>query len=692
MRGSLFLDVETYCETPITYGAHRYAQDAEVMLFAFALGDGPVQVRDLTAGDTLPAELYDPAVPIVIHNSSFDRTVIRKALKIDIPTSRIHDTLVQARTLGLPGGLGVLCDILKVPVDQAKDKKGKDLIHLFCKPRPVNNKVRRATRETNPKEWQEFIEYARLDIGAMRAIYNKLPAWNYGGRERALWELDQKINDRGVRVDTELATAALTTIGYTKRQLDADTYKATGESVESATQRDQLLRFILRTYGVELPDMRASTLERRINDPELPPGLRDLLGLRLQTCTTSTAKYKALLNSVCEDGRLRGILEFCGAGRTARWAGRIFQPQNLPSRNLMPQFDIDLAITLLKNGCADLVYENLMKVLSSCIRGCIIASDGKALFVSDLANIEGRGAAWLAGEFWKVKAFRDYDNGIGMDLYRLSYARAFNTNPEDVIDKQRQIGKVMELMLQYEGGVGAFITGAASYNINLDAMAEAAWDGIPPAVLKEARRVWNKKKKEEQESGSEDGALTFHLKEKTYLVCDSLKQMWRASHPEITSHWKELKTAFADAINSPNRDFVCRKVTMRRQGAWLRIILPSGRSLCYAAPRIDEKGTLSYMGMNQYSRRWSRLTTYGGKIFENICQAVARDVMAHNMLEIELAGYEILFTCHDEVVTEANDNSYYSPEMLSSLLANPPPWGLDMPLAAKGFTDVRYHK
>lgn len=678
----LYIDLETYSDIPIAYGSHRYAERAEILLFAFARGDAPVEVRDITNGEAIPDELYDKRVPIIVHNSAFDRTIVRHVLRYDIPIKRMHDTMAQARTLGLPGSLDVLSKIMYVPPEKMKDKKGKDLIHLFCKPRPENNLIRRATRETHPQEWTQFIEYARLDIEAMRAIYNKFTTWNYRDRELALWQLDQKINDRGVCVDTHLAESALRAIGDTKRALDESTSETTLGCVESATKRDQLLRFILRAYGITLPDMQAATIERRLEDPEVPTELKELLAIRLQTCTTSTAKYKALLNSVSSDGRLRGILEFCGAGRTGRWAGRKFQVHNLPARNLMPQADIDRGIDLLKIDSAPLVYDNVMKLISSCIRGAVIASPGKKLVVSDLANIEGRAAVWVAGEKWKLKAFEDFDKGIGFDLYVLSYARAFDVDPATVTKHQRQIGKVMELMLQYEGGVGAFLTGAATYDIDLDEMADAAWSSIPPGILKEAQRAWVWAKEKNK---------TFELAEKTYIVCDALKRMWRLAHPAISSCWRELDAAFRTSILSPGKIIACRRLTMLRQGSWIRVMLPSGRSLCYAAPLIRQD-QITYMGMHQLSRKWSRLTTYGGKIFENICQAIARDVMAWNLPAIEAADYEILFTVHDEVATEAPLGDAHTAAGLSGLLSTHPPWAKDMPLAAKGFEDTRYRK
>lgn len=693
-------DTETYCETPIKHGTHRYAEDVEVMLFTYALDDGPVEVWDITHDPIMPLELEeaiaDPECLFVFQNSHFDRTVLRHSMKIDIPTERIHDTMVQALAHGLPGGLDILCEVLGVDKDKAKDKTGKALIQLFCKPRPKNMTLRRATRVTHPVEWKQFIEYARRDITSMREIKKKLPMWNYSHPqsnyhldERAMWELDQCINDRGVCMDVELAQRAIEAVDIAKKQLAKRTQEITFDTVQSTTQRDKLLAFILEAYGVDLPDMTMSTLERRINDDNLPLELRELLAIRLQASTTSTSKYNTLIRGVSHDNRLRGCLQFCGASRTGRWAGRLFQPQNLP-RPTLKQKVIDEGIVALKNGVADLLYANVMELTSSCIRGCIVAPEGKRLCVSDLSNIEGRAAAYIAGEEWKLEAFAAYDNKTGHDLYAIAYAKAFDITPEEVMhDKEhglglmRQIGKVMELMLQYEGGVGAFITGAITYGIDLDAMAEMAWPSIPKDIVEQAAGAWEWAVKKRS---------TFGLERKTYMVCDALKRMWREAHPEISNYWGELKLTVIKAINNKGKTFEAGKLKIRRDGAWLRIVLPSGRALCYPSPIAHENGKISYMGMNQYSKKWMRIYTYGGKLFENICQAFARDIMAYNMQGIEGAGYEIILSVHDELITEAPDTEEYTGDNLSELLATNPPWAEDMPLAAGGFHSQRYRK
>lgn len=689
----LFADLETFSPVPITHGVHRYAEAAEILLFSYALDDGPVQCWDATASempDDLAGYLADRKLLTVWHNGGgFDRVILRHVGQ-PLAIERIHDTMAQALAHGLPGALGTLGDILGIEQDQKKHKRGRELINLFCKPRPVSSKIRRATRTTHPAEWAEFIEYAKADILAMRAIYQKLPTWNYRGAELDLWRLDQRINDRGVAVDLPLAHAAIRATERAQASLATQAQDLTGGAVQAATQRDKLLAHVLAEYGIALPDMTASTLERRVEDPALPPELRELLAVRLEASKTSAAKYRRVAEATSSDGRLRGLLQFCGASRTGRWAGRLFQPQNLP-RPTHKQAVIDHGIEAMKADAEDLLFDDVMALASSAIRGVIVAPPGKKLVVADLANIEGRGIAWLAGESWKLDAFRAYDAGTGPDLYALAYAKSFGVTADAVMENKktgdgsmRQIGKVMELMLGYEGGVGAFLTGAATYGIDLDAMAATAWPSIPADVRREAADFldWRKQQKAGQ----------FGLADPTFMACDAIKRLWRRAHPEISAWWKALEEAARRAILSPGVTVPARSVKFRRDGAWLRIGLPSGRCLCYPSPSVDEHGKVSYMGINQYSRKWQRLKTYGGKLAENITQAVARDVLASSMAPIEAAGYQIVLTVHDEIIAEAPDAPEFNHDHMASLMATAPAWAGGLPLAAAGFTSYRYRK
>lgn len=695
----LWLDVETFSETPIAYGTYRYTADCEVMLITYAIDEGPVQCWDATGDDALPRELSNYLGGdglITAHNAMFDRNAMLKVWPTRI--ERWRDTMVQALAHGLPGALGTLSELFKLG-DSGK-KAGKDHIHLFCKPRPEANKLRRATRDTHPQEWAEFIEYAKADVVAMRILASKLPKWNWGPTEIALWHLDQRINDRGMCVDKELAEAMLAAVDVEQLRLKGEVNEHTNGAVGSATQRDEMLEHILSQYGVSLPDLKKATVERRLADEDIPEPLKELLRLRLMTATTSTAKYKALLKGLSDDGRLRGTIQFNGAARTRRAGGRVFQPQNLPSRGLLPPEDISLAIEAVKIDSLPLFLPNTMHAASSCIRACIVPAKGKKLVVADLANIEGRMAAWLAGEEWKLQAFRDYDTVIGTDakgkalrkgpdLYNVAYAKAFGIPVALVTDTQRSVGKVMELMLQYAGGVGAFVTGAASYKIDLETMADGAWDSLPAELIEEATGflAWMEKK---------DKAFSpekkFRLSPKAFVVCDVFKRAWRAANPAISSYWKEIERAVVAGMVEPGTVVPCRKMSVAREGAWLTVILPSGRRLCYPSPQLDSKGALSYMGNNQYTKKWERIHTHGGKLLENACQATARDVLYDAMPRVEDAGYEIILSVHDELVTEVPLGSDHTVTELCHLMTRENDWNTDLPLAAAGKEMQRYGK
>ena len=690
---TLYFDCETFSECDLfKAGTHAYAEhpSTEITVAQWALDDEEPMVVDCTQPHpiglpTLEELLADPTIEIVAHTSPFDRTLIRCCWGIDVPPERWRDTMVKALAHGLPGGLDKIGHVLKLGADQAKDKRGKELIQLFCKPRPKNHTLRRATRETHPAEWAEFLWYSRQDIVAMRHIDRKLPSWNYrpGHPELALWHLDQRINDRGFAVDVDLAHAAIAAVKEAQAGLKDDIIEATGGVLTSASRRDQLLVYILAEYGVSLPDMRADTLRRRMEDPELPDPVKLLLAIRLESTKTSTAKYNSLVRAVSADGRLRNTMQFAGAQRTARWAGRLFQPQNMP-RPDMEADDIDLGILALKAGVAD-VLGDVMRLTANAVRGCIVAPPGKKLCIADLANIEGRGLAYLAGERWKLKAFAEFDQGVGADLYKLAYARAFNVSPEQVDKMMRQIGKVMELGLGYGGGVAAFITFAVVYRMDLDALADAVHASAPAEWLEKAREMlaWFKKKR----------LSTVGLSDHVWTACEALVLMWRAAHPNTQALWEAADEAVRQAIARPGETFsIGQHLRARVDGAWLRLRLPSGRYLCYTQPEVSPKGDISYMGVDQYTRQWKRVKTYGGKLIENCTQAFARDIMAANMQPIEDAGYEIVLSVHDELLTETPDTDDFTHEALASLLSAVPPWAAGIPLAAAGFETTRYRK
>lgn len=732
-----FLDLETKSAVPITYGTWAYAEGAEILLFAYAIDGSEVEVWDRASGEPMPTPLRDaltnPLVDLHAHNSGFDRTIMlhcndpvvqRAASQLN----RWHCSMAKAYALALPGSLDKLGEALDIAADKRKLKTGKDLMRLFCIKPPEKSKRGWATHETHPTEWEQFKEYAKQDIVVMREILDQLPSWNYKGAELDLWRLDQKINERGIHIDLDLVRAAIAATDIAREALAAEATVATGGALRATTQRDVLLKYLLAEHGVDLPDMQASTLERRAEDPALSDAVRELIANRLSASTTSVAKYKKFLQSTSSDGRLRGTLQYCGAARTGRWAGRLVQLQNLP-RPTLSQSMIEAGIDTAKASVEDLGLViggpgDVMKWASSAIRGAIVASPGKRLVVADLASIEGRVTAWLAGEEHLLQAFRDYDAGAGPDLYILTYATAFNVDPSTIDKKspERQIGKVLLLFMGFGGGAGAFTTGAATYGIDLDRMADqvypslAEWaideamdyltylyDGVEKryavalsklerasvsqADLEEGIRVLDAKREEARNKAH------LGLAYKTFVACDAIKRMWRRAHPNIVSFWKDLEDTVRRAVNSPKITFTCRKLKVRRSGSWLRIGLPSGRELTYPQIEVDDDGKISYVGVDQYTRNWQRIGTYGGRLVENCVQAVARDQLAYSMAGVEEEGFEIVSHSHDELITEAPlDQPDLNAEKLSGLLSARFPWNVGLPLAAEGFESERYRK
>lgn len=687
------VDIETYNEHPISNGVFRYAETAELLLFAWSVDGAPAKLWDATAAK-MPAELReileDDDTVLVAHNAAFEAAVLARVLSIEIAPTRWRCSMARAYAHALPGSLEAAAVAMGLPSDKQKDKEGKQLVRLFCCPPPKSMKRGRATRRTHPEEWEKFCHYCRQDVDVTVALWAKLPAWNYTGVELEVWHLDQRVNSRGCYIDRDLVEGALLTVDAEQKVLASRTQDLTDDEVTAATQRDKLLAHILKTYGVDLPDMQSATLERRIEDQSLPRELRELLAVRLQATTTSAAKYKKIKAWLCDDDRLRGLLQFSGAGRTRRWAGRGPQYHNLPSRGLLPRAQIDDGIEAMKAGSADLLFPNVMHLTSSAVRGTIIAPRGKKLIVADLSNIEGRDAAWLSFENWKVKAFAEFDAGTGHDLYALAYAKSFGVTPESVMadkkadGKQRDIGKVMELGLQFGGGVNAFLTFAAGYGIDLEEMAERAWASIPTATLADAEGFYDWTVRQKRS--------TFGLSTRAFVVCDSFKRLWRDAHPAITSYWRDLEDAASRAIRTPGVTLECRRLKIRRDGAWLRMRMPSGRFLCYPSPKIEEDGSITFAGVNQYSRKWGRIKTWGGTFFENLCQSFARDILATGMLAAERAGYEVVLSVHDELICEAPDSDEFTADGLAALMATNPEWAPDIPLAAAGFTAYRYRK
>lgn len=664
---TLYADLETRSEVGLdTHGTHKYAESAEILLFPYALDDAPAKLWDAWHEPVMPTELRealdDSECLVVFHNVPFDRVVLRHTL-IDLPIERMHCTKAQALAHSLPGKLDRLGAVLGLPVEQRKLKDGQKLIDLFCK--------KKADPAEYPKEWERFKEYAINDVVAMREIKKRMPTVNYRGRELEVWRLDQKINDRGIYIDLALARAAKEAGEKAKEKINERLIELTEGRVTKVTQTQRI------TNEIDALDMLDKNAVKNALAGELSPEDREILQLRQLGGRISTSKYEKLPKAVSSDGRLRGILQFCGASRTGRWSSFLLQLHNLP-RPRMKWDQISAGITALRAGIADLVFRDVVGLCAEALRSVIVAAPGRRLVVADWSNIEGRVLAWLANEKWLLEAFRAYDAGTGPDVYTLLYARSMGVALETVDAFKRQMGKGMQLAMQYGGGVGAFLGISVSYELDLAALGRIVPKIVPQTVLKATQRVWERVKRR---------GATLGLPEAEYVASEALKRVWRNANPAIVNFWHALEDAAMKAIEEPGQRYTVGRVAFQLAGKTLMIILPSGRRLLYPNIRVTN-GEISFMK----APGWFRAKLYGGFLAENITQAVARDILAETLLAAEAEGYEIILHVHDEPVAEVDADSGLDVEGLCEIMERELPWAEGLPLKADGFTDTRYKK
>lgn len=497
--------------------------------------------------------------------------------------------------------------------------------------------------------------------------------------ERQVWLLDQKINARGFRVDTSLAKKAAMACAQEKIDLDTKVTEITNGAVTSATQVAKVKAFLSKR-GVILPNMQAGTLELALEDDSLEAEAKQIIEARQRVSKSSTAKFLRILSAVGPDKRLRGGLQYGGAARTLRWAGRIFQPHNLPrpSRKLP---EIRQAIKALQDGTADLLTDNVHQLCSDVARSIIVAEPGYKLVVSDYSAIEGRVLAWLAGENWKLK-----DYAADKDMYIRTYQKMFGLSENAEVDSdQRQQGKCFELSMGYEGGVNALLNSAKTYGVDVVKVGAGSWRAAPRSIQRLAEKLYGYALKR--------GDPTPHtIGKKLYMQLEAAKTMWRSTSPETVRLWKLYNDAAIAAIKMPGRRFKAGKCVFVRKNDTLAVKLPSGRLLLYANPKLRKdrrtgKISISYVGL--YGGRESM---YGGKLAENITQAVARDILAWAMLKVDKAGFPIVLHVHDEIVAEILRSSKLTLDRLSEIMCQKPVWAAGLPLAAEGYEAQRYRK
>ena len=641
----LGIDIETYSEVDLPKcGVYAYAEHPsfEILLFAYAFDDEETQVIDLKCGERLPPRvldaLTDPAVTKVAFNAAFERTCISRYLGKRLDAAQWQCTAVQSAMLALPLSLEGVGEVLGI--ERKKLKEGGDLVRYFslpCKPTKANGYRTRNLPGHAPEKWQRFRAYCVRDVDAEREIRSKLRNYPIPTKEQELYRLDQEINDRGIRVDPVLVARAIECDEQYREKTTKRAYELTGLANPNSPAQ---LKEWLEEQGTEV-----DTLDKKAVRALLPGAEGDVLEvlkLRLLMAKTSVKKYEAIRRSVCTDGRVHGLLQFYGANRTGRWAGRLVQVQNLPQNHLP---DLALARDLVKTGRyeeLDMLYESTPGVLSELIRTAFVPRPGCRFIVADFSAIEARVIAWLSGEQWRLEVFRQ-----GGDIYCASASQMFHMPVEKHGQNShlRQKGKIAELALGYGGAVGA-----------LTAM----------------------------------GALEMGLLEEEL---PSLVRQWREANPHIIRLWSQVENAAMTAVRE-RTEVALGRLAFQYQSGMLFIALPSGRKLCYVKPRIQTNrfggDGLTYEGVGE-SRKWTRIETFGGKLTENIVQATARDLLAESMLRLRDAGFEIVMHIHDEAVLEVPIGKSSAGEVCA-LMAEAPAWADGLPLRADGYECEFYKK
>ena len=497
--------------------------------------------------------------------------------------------------------------------------------------------------------------------------------------ERKLWEVDQRINQRGFKVDLTLAKKAMIMCAKEKLELDRKVSSMTRGSITSATQVKRIGDFLRKT-GVDLPDLKAATLDMALSGDELKGDARVLLEARRRVSKSSTSKFETLLSATGPDGRLRGGVQFAGASRTGRWAGRLFQPHNLPRSPLKPD-EIETAIRAIKTNNADLLTDNVHELCSHVARSVVVSEKGKELLVCDYSAIEGRVLAWLCNERWKLQAY-----GAGRDMYVVTFRRTFGHDDQYTLKgNDRQIGKVLELAFQYGGGVGAILSACDTYRVDPVLVAKAAWSVASKTTQRQCR-------KNHEYAIKRNDALVHHLSEKLWCMLESAKIMWRDSSPQTTSLWKNYEEAAKAAVRKPGKAFKAGRCVFQVRAGMLAARLPSGRVLIYLKPSLRKKEG-SRPELRYVSPYGLPEKLYGGKLAENITQAAARDILGYAMVNVDEKGFDIVLHVHDEIVAEQDiGEPELTYDLLKEIMCRKPAWAGGLPLTAEGFVATRYRK
>lgn len=656
MHRVMGVDIETYSSVDLTdAGVYAYteAPDFDILLISYIFDDwGEDDVKTIDCFDADPdmmAEfceaLLDPQIVKTAFNANFERTCLAKWLNKPMPPEEWRCTMVKALTLGLPGNLAGAGVALGLPAEKLKDPQGKALIQFFskpCKPTRTNGQRTRNLPAHDPAKWQLYKNYNRQDVVTEQEILRKLSVYKTPEDEQALWSLDQHMNDNGVRLDIPMVEKIVEYDTRRRQELQEEAQELTG--LKNPNSLAQLKRW-LSEQGVEMANVTKDTIAEALQDPALPEVVRRVLEIRTALGKTSVAKYSTMLVAHCQDHRLRGILQFYGANRSGRWAGRLVQTHNL-AKNSLP--DLALARELAAEGDFDTMgtlFGETAFVFSELIRTAFIPSDGCRFIVSDFSAIEARVLAWLAGEEWVLEAFRN-----GEDIYCKTASMMYHVPVEKhgANSHLRQKGKVAVLACGYQGGVGAMKRMDRSGSIPEDEL-------------------------------------------------QSVVDQWRQANSKAVKLWRTCELAARTAIEEHRTVRLKNGVAFGYINGNLFIKLPSGRKLCYWDTRLkldprDGREHIVYMGVNQETKQWGETETYGGKLVENIVQATARDCLAISMQRVAALGYNIVMHVHDEIIVDCPIEDTGAMDRINACMAEPIPWAPGLPLRGDGYETPFYMK
>ena len=664
---TLRIDLETYSDVDLKKcGVHKYVEsdNFEVLLFAYAFDDSDVKVIDFANGEKIPYELslqlYDPTVIKTAYNAAFEMACLNKILNAHLEWEQWRCTSVHALYLGLPGNLGDVGKVLGLGADKQKLTSGWTLIRYFClpcKPTLKNGGRVRNLPHHDPDKWALFKEYCARDVESEREIATRIAKFPVPDKEWKLWHLDQRMMSFGIKVDRDLVNAAIECDGIFKERMTAEAIALTG--LDNPNSRNQLLKWLQTEEDDDtIVDLTKKSVPKVLESTDNET-VRRVLELRQEMAKTSVSKYHAMSRAMCKaDDSVKGLTQFYGANRTGRWAGRLVQVQNLPQNKLR---DLDLARKLLRSRdyeTLELLFGNVPDTLSQLVRTAFVAREGCRYIIVDFSAIEARVIAWMAWCAWRLEVFATHGK-----IYEASAEQMFNLPAGSVTKKSpyRQKGKISELALGYQGGAGALRT---------------------------------------------MGALEMGL---TEAELEPIKEAWRAANPEIVQFWYACERSAKEAVMG--KKLVTLPISGKRaslvfeyESGFLTIQLPSKRKLYYVKPRIEAKdllrenfvvaraGSLTYEGQDQKTKQWTRLSTYGGKLVENITQAVARDCLAESMLALDDKGYRQLATVHDEIIMEVRMNGYRTLKEAEEIMSRPIDWAPNLPLRGDGFETKYYMK